>query len=177
MIRIVLSHKPFDRIESPIASVPFFLDQRPLRSSTGLIDWRLNGRVSRLLEQGHLSGREGDSLLVPTEGRMMADNLLLFGMGASEDWEATPPESRFEPWIKKLAKLQHRTWLLSFSGLVDNFMSWRHCLRTFVHAMSNQADQPCRRLLLTEADPWVLEARKRNMDFGEQASLSFDLAG
>jgi hypothetical protein len=39
--------------------LPFFSDERPLRGAAGLCDWRLCGRLSRMLQAGRVAGQLG----------------------------------------------------------------------------------------------------------------------
>ena len=61
--------------------VGFFADERPLRGEAGLVDWRMNGYVSRLLERQRLSGETQESTLVASSGRLRAEFSLLMGLG------------------------------------------------------------------------------------------------
>ena len=61
--------------------VGFFADERPLRGEAGLVDWRMNGYVSRLLERQRLSGETEESTLVASSGRLRAEFSLLMGLG------------------------------------------------------------------------------------------------
>jgi len=56
-------------------------DVRPLGGLLGLLDWRLCGRLSRLLEQGTIVGNDGEKILFPTHGRVTAPRLFLYGWG------------------------------------------------------------------------------------------------
>ncbi len=76
--------------------LPFFEDERPLRGAAGLCDWRLGGRLSRLLgarigsqrddrgEAVRLSGQFGEKLLLPTGKRLPFGRLILYGLGSSK---------------------------------------------------------------------------------------------
>ncbi len=176
-LRVTLLHKPFDRIEAPLASLPFFSDVRPLRDTPALVDWRFNGDLSHLIEVDRLEGVQGETLMVPTQGRIMAEQLVLFGLGKREAWDPNHAEHIILNWIDKLEGLKKTKWLLSFSGLTDDFRVWRHTVRSFVNALAFRSRPMCRHLYLAESDKWVLEAKKRHMDFGEQVSLHFDLSG
>src|SRR4051812_50168900 len=55
-----------DATQAPEALVlPFFSDERPLRGAAGLCDWRLCGRLSRLLLGGRGRGNWGETTLYP----------------------------------------------------------------------------------------------------------------
>lgn len=185
MLKVTLSHKPFDRIEVPLASLPMFSDTRPLRRSMGLVDWRLNNRLSHLIEQSRLHGELGECLFLPTQGRLRAETLIVYGLGKSERWDPNAAETIFLPWIEKLEALKQKQWLLSLSGLTADFLAWRQGVRAFVnmlvhraHSLSHEAlrtQAVCRHLFLAERDDWVLETKKRRMDFGESVTLQYDL--
>ncbi len=176
MIDLVLTHKPFDRIESPGASLPLFTDQRPLRHQAALVDWRLNGKVSQLIEEERLQGKLGESLLMPTKGRLQASALFLYGLGSFGDWDPNAAENIFTQWTSKLSKLNLEQWLLSLTPLATDFLSWRHCLRSFVSHLAQASPSGRCTLVFSEHSPWVMEAKKRNMDFGADVQLTFDLA-
>jgi leucyl aminopeptidase len=60
----------------------FFREERPLRGAAGLADWRLCGRLSRLIKLGRVRGEAGESLLMPCR-RLPFRRILLFGLGPS----------------------------------------------------------------------------------------------
>jgi len=55
--------------------------ERPLRGVNGYCDWRLNGRLSRMLEQGVFSAQPEEALLTDTRERIGAERIFLFGQG------------------------------------------------------------------------------------------------
>jgi hypothetical protein len=96
----------WDEVErAQIASsllLPIFADERPLRGAAGLVDWRLCGRLSRLLRSSKASGARGETLMMPPGRRLRFGRLLLFGLGPSKDYG----EERFRGdvrWIRKVA--------------------------------------------------------------------------
>jgi hypothetical protein len=62
----------------------FFSDERPLRGAAGLADWRLCGRLSRLIMAGHCSGERGESLIMPAGQRLPFERIFIFGLGSGE---------------------------------------------------------------------------------------------
>ena len=61
----------------------FFADERPLRGAAGLCDFRLCGRISRLLASGKVGGAWGETTLYPPlahgQAKLSFPQLLLFG--------------------------------------------------------------------------------------------------
>jgi hypothetical protein len=59
-------------------------DERPLTGLAGLADWRLSGKLSRLLRSGLLTGDAGEAVLTPPGARLGFKKLFLFGVGPSD---------------------------------------------------------------------------------------------
>ena len=81
MIQLKLSNEALDVIDSELAVTMAYEDIRPLKGQIGLVDWRLNGKVSRLILNRRFKGAKGDALLMPAGGRLGAKELLVLGMG------------------------------------------------------------------------------------------------
>jgi leucyl aminopeptidase len=77
-----------DRARAELAIVGFGTRDRPLRGAAGRADWRLCGRLSRLIADGLLQGAAGEAALLPGGGGLRAPLLLAVGLGA--DASATP---------------------------------------------------------------------------------------
>jgi hypothetical protein len=70
--------------------VPIWSDVRPLRGAAGLLDWRLNGRLSDCLREERFAGERAERLLLPTK-RIPWRAVLALGLGATRDFD----EARF----------------------------------------------------------------------------------
>ncbi len=174
MIHLVLSKLPLDEVPGRVAVATFFEDARPLKGSTGLVDWRLNGRLSDLILQGRIAGHFSESVIMPAQGRLAASDILLFGLGAQADISEKRFEDGFGIVIDKLALLKAREVVVSFGDFAKDFMGWRAILRSFMGAMSSKlGDRDDFQVVCAEDGKWISEARKRNMDFGPQVSLTY----
>ncbi|MCX8116384.1 MAG: hypothetical protein N3G78_00450 [Desulfobacterota bacterium] len=78
---IVTKERPVEQ-EGDLLISGFFGDERPLKGTAGLLDWRLNGRLSRLLREGRLTGEWIERTLIPSQGRILPQWILLFGLGS-----------------------------------------------------------------------------------------------
>ena len=61
--------------------LPVFKDDRPLRGAAGLADWRLCGRLSRLVKSNRATAEAGETLLFPPGRRLPFSRILWFGLG------------------------------------------------------------------------------------------------
>jgi len=60
----------------------FFADERPPKGYCGLVDWRLNGKISAEIAAGRISGGFREKVACSFPGRIRVSRVLLFGMGA-----------------------------------------------------------------------------------------------
>jgi hypothetical protein len=72
-----------DEERPELLALPFFADERPLRGAAGLADWRLCGRLSRMLLAGRVDGGFGEATLLPANG-LPFRTLVLYGLGDTE---------------------------------------------------------------------------------------------
>jgi hypothetical protein len=71
-----------DALDHETLILGFFSDERPPRGYCGLVDWRLNGMISREIAGGRISGSFLDKLAYAFPKRIRVSSLLLFGLGA-----------------------------------------------------------------------------------------------
>ena len=83
---IILSPEKVDVQECDLLVSGFFQDERPLQGSSGWIDWRLNGRLSRILIENRLTGEWKETTLIPSQGRLTPRLILLIGLGKLKEY-------------------------------------------------------------------------------------------
>ncbi len=69
-----------------VLAVYHFVEDRPLRGMAGVVDWRLNGRLSRCIVEGWVTARLGDRALFTGGRRLGQRAVLLIGLGHREDY-------------------------------------------------------------------------------------------
>ena len=86
MMDVILSKERVDVQECDVLVIGFFVDERPLKGSSGWIDWRLNGMISRFLIEKKLSGDWKEMTLVLSQRRIVPRMILLLGLGESKEY-------------------------------------------------------------------------------------------
>lgn len=81
-MKLRLTTDPPDRKEHECLVLGFFSDERPPRGYCGLVDWRLNGMISREIRQAHIGGEFLEKVAIPKPARINAQMLILFGCGS-----------------------------------------------------------------------------------------------
>jgi hypothetical protein len=113
-IRFVpLDLQRIDGLRFEAAALPLFEDERPLRGAAGLCDWRLCGRVSRVLQTGRVTGARGEVTLLPARPRLPFDKLVLFGLGPRAAFTTETYDQIVGNMLTALQKLRLRTFVLA----------------------------------------------------------------
>src|SRR5215467_11849538 len=81
----------WDEVKRDCLVLPVFRDDRPLRGAAGLVDWRLCGRLSRLLKTNRASADPGETILLPPGRRLKFSRIMWFGLGDAKGYS----EARF----------------------------------------------------------------------------------
>ncbi len=59
----------------------YFSDQRPLDGPAALLDWRLDGQLTRMLLDKEVGGRAGEHVMLQNNGKLHVDWILFVGGG------------------------------------------------------------------------------------------------
>ena len=98
-------------IVSTIAS-----DERPPHGVTGLLDFRLAGRISRLIQAGYATGKVGEVLLIPGKPKLPFDKILLFGIGQRSEFNDPVFRTVLNKILRTLEGLRARTAVVELPG-------------------------------------------------------------
>ncbi len=90
--------------------------ERPPHGVSGLIDWRLAGRVSSLIRSGFAAGRRGEVILLPGRPLLPFDKLLFFGVGPREEFGEEVYSSVVEHILTTLEGLRARSAVVELPG-------------------------------------------------------------
>ncbi len=91
-------------------------DERPPHGVSGLLDFRLAGRISRLIESGFATGRVGEVLVVPGKPKLPFDKLLLFGIGKQTEFNDPVFRAVLDKILRTLDGLRARTAVVELPG-------------------------------------------------------------
>ncbi|MFH1727333.1 MAG: M17 family peptidase N-terminal domain-containing protein [Pseudomonadota bacterium] len=85
-MKVKIIHKALRAANCDVFIVPVFKDERPLSRITGLIDWKLSGRISKLIEKNSFSGELGEKLLFGNISKIGGKNIILIGLGLKKNF-------------------------------------------------------------------------------------------
>lgn len=139
---VVPDLRALDALRGDAIVVSLFEDERPLRGATGLLDWRLCGRLSRLLLRGRVRGSRGERVLVPGRPRLPVDKLFLFGLGLRTSFDEGVFRDAIRDIIETLDGVGARTVLLALPGRSIELVPPDRALELFLEVASSGPSPP-----------------------------------
>jgi hypothetical protein len=122
----------WDEGERDALLLPFFADERPLRGAAGLADWRLNGRLSRLLRARRATGARGETLLLPPGRRLTFKRVMLFGLGESKAYG----DDRFRGDVRRIREVAEQAGIAEYAiqapGRASGLIGARRALELWI---------------------------------------------
>lgn len=84
MITVQKYASPIDDLHTDLLVTTMFEGEKPPRSLSGFIDWRMHGFLSRAIKSGIFTGQESEVLLIPSHGKLPARRMVVLGLGKKE---------------------------------------------------------------------------------------------
>lgn len=88
VLSVQIESVALERVEADVLVVGLAPGDRPLRGAAGHADWRLCGRLSRLVAAGHVSGLRGEASLVVASTGLASPLVVLVGLGPRDALDA-----------------------------------------------------------------------------------------
>ena len=108
--------------------LPVFKDDRPLRGAAGLVDWRLCGRLSRLVKSNRATAEAGETMMLPAGRRLRFSRIMWFGLGDAKGYS----EDRFRKdlaWILGVVtKAGITEWSIQMPGRASGLIGARRAV-------------------------------------------------
>ena len=121
--------------------LPVFRDDRPLRGAAGLADWRLCGRLSRLIKANRATADAGETMLLPPGRRLRFKRVMWFGLGDTKGYN----EDRFRKDLAWILGVVTRAgvadWSLQLPGRASGLIGARRAIEIILEDQL-LADQP-----------------------------------
>ena len=131
----------WDETSRDCLALPVFKDDRPLRGAAGLADWRLCGKLSRLVRAGKATAEKGESLMLPPGRRLTFGRILWFGLGDAKGYN----DERFHvdlDWILDVVlKAGVKSWALQAPGRASGLIGARRAVELMLED-DRLRDQP-----------------------------------
>lgn len=130
-----LSATDIDKIETEAIVLLFFSNERPLKGATGLIDWRMNGSISRLISKGMISGEKGEATLILPSRRIKSEKILMAGLGDSSTFGEASLKDTAIAIIRQLDKISIKNFAVAMPPLLESHMSTKDAATTLLRQL------------------------------------------
>ena len=118
-----------------------FTDDRPLRGLAGRVDWRLCGRLSRLLQSQFVRGEDGEVTLTPMpEDRLPFERVMIVGLGRRIEFDGGRFETACETIFRRAAGIGARDVSMSLPGRVGMQVGLRQAVHGWGRALARAYD-------------------------------------
>ena len=138
---IILSKERVDAQECDILVAGFFGDERPLKGSSGWIDWRFNGMLSQLLMEDKLTGDWMETTLIPSRERILPKMILLLGLGEVKRYSYLRLRKLSSYLLNTLRKLGWLNVCLSFPYGESYHVECRKMVESLIEAIADGLEQ------------------------------------
>lgn len=81
MMQPQLEELAVDSLPGEAVVALYFQDVKPIDGPAALLDWRMNGQLTRMLLDGKVSGRAGEHVMLQSNGKLAAKWVLFVGGG------------------------------------------------------------------------------------------------
>ena len=136
-----LSSAQIDKTGTEAIVLLFFSDERPLKGASGLIDWRMNGAISRLIAGGMIKGERGESILMVPKSRIKAGKILMAGLGKSSELNKDALSESAGALMKQLVKIGVNKFSISLPPEPLLPIKTRDAARAVVEGMISAAEK------------------------------------
>lgn len=132
----------WDEADRDALLLPFFADDRPLRGAAGLADWRLAGRLSRLLKAKRATGAAGETVMMPPGRRLRFARVVLFGLGESKGYG----DDRYRRDVQRIRAVAQEAGITEYAiqapGRASGLIGARRALELWIE----EADKDARKI-------------------------------
>jgi Cytosol aminopeptidase family, N-terminal domain len=151
-----------DDLDSEVLMCSVWSDTRPSHGVAGLCDFRLGGWISRLERGGGITGRLGETVLLPGKPRLPMDKLVIFGAGPQKDFNERVLEGLVQRILRAADDLGVRAAVVELPGRHDGLVAAERAADVLLSAAGRER----------EYDVWTLvenaDGRTRVMQHTEE---------
>ncbi|MBI2608401.1 MAG: hypothetical protein HYW47_02245 [Deltaproteobacteria bacterium] len=111
-MEIKITSEPIDQIKAGALVSDIYARDFPLKGHLGMLDWRLYGFFSHLLEDAKLTGRLRETYLIPSQNKTRTQYFLLAGLGSKTRLTEKKVSSVVPHVLKTLRRMKVQEFVL-----------------------------------------------------------------
>ncbi|MCX7944783.1 MAG: hypothetical protein N2746_09785 [Deltaproteobacteria bacterium] len=114
----------------------YYEDERPLNRLAGIIDWKVDCFLSRLIKDKKLYGNEGEIILFASEERFGSMPILICGLGKKRFFSLTTIKNVTDSLVRRIYDMNIKDFGFSLPDLSSTNISWLDGFNAFIDSFS-----------------------------------------
>lgn len=170
-MKLAFTSENIDKINTELVVFMHYEDDKPFTELLGLVDWRVNGRISRFVQDKGYEGKPKEMLLLPSESRLKADQVLIVGLGKRENFHQDHINQVLDFFLQKVEDKRTESVCFSLSELLQSQFEWRNAVRLLLTKLLDC--KHIKEVILREPADLVRDAKRRQINFGPQVKIEY----
>jgi len=170
-MKLTFTSQNIDKITTEIIVLMIYEKDLPLKNYLGVLDWRINGRLSEFLKQKKFSGKAKELLLIPSENRFKSNEVLVLGLGGKDDFEKDHISEVLDYFLKTIERKRMKQVCFSLSQLFESQFDWRNAVRLLLSELIDC--KSIEEVVLCEPTELIREAKRRQLQFGPNIEVVY----
>lgn len=170
-MKLSFTSQDVDKIPVELLVLMHYEGDVPLKDMLGMIDWRVNGRLSRTIASKKYKGKARELLLMPSENRFKANEVILLGLGEKAQFSEDHISQVIDYFLQTVEKKKTRQVCFSLNSILPSQFEWRNAVRLLLSKLVD-----CKSLdevVLREPVELIRDAKKRQIQFGPQVKVEY----
>ena len=110
------SLRKLDLLATEVIVASVAADEQPPHGLAGLLDWRMAGKISALIDSAFITGKLAEVVLLPGKPKLAFDKVLLVGVGPRVDFSEPVYRIVIEKLLATLEGLRVRSAVVELPG-------------------------------------------------------------
>ncbi|MBF0105015.1 MAG: hypothetical protein HQM16_06770 [Deltaproteobacteria bacterium] len=170
-MKLSFTSQQIDKVAAELVVFMHYEDDVPFNELLGLLDWRINGRLSALVMQNRFAGHARELLLMPSESRFKAEQIIILGLGKRAEFSEEHIGQVLDYFLSTVENMKVKQVCFSLKELLPSQFEWRNAVRIL---LSKFHDCKCiTEVILREPEELVHDAKRRQINFGSQIEVRY----
>lgn len=170
-MKLSFTSQEIDKVTAELVVLMHYQDQLPLKNLLGVLDWRINGRLSRVVQNKTFQGKPRELLLMPSEARFKASQILVLGLGQKSEFNEDHINEVLDYFIKTVENKRAEQVCFSLHQLLPSQFEWRNAVRILLSKLVDC--QHLKEVILREPVDVVRDAKRRQINVGPLVKVEY----
>ncbi len=170
-MKLSFTSQDIDKIDTELLVLMCYENDVPFKEMLGTLDWRINGRLSRSVKEKHFRGKAKELLLIPSEKRLKAAEVIVLGLGKKEDFSQEHISQVLDYFLHTIENKKMEQVCFSLNQLLPSNFEWRNAVRLLLSKLVDC--HSVKEVVLREPIELVRDAKRRQINFGPQVQVEY----